>query len=96
MAVFNFADAHKINVCNPPAGTITGTLTTFTAGAYSLVFATEEKTIATWSGQCSAGANPVSCQHTAVSPGPQPFQKNVSVSVNGAPDGLAVPICLRN
>jgi hypothetical protein len=96
MAVFVFADAHRINVCDPPTRKITGTLTTFAAGAYSVVFSADGRTIGTWTGQCAAGNNVVDCAHTAVSPGPQPFQKNVSVSVNGAAGGLPVPICLRS
>lgn len=95
---FRFDDRHLPQVSDPRAGKIDGFLTPATRKErYSVEFFDDDgDKIGESEVPFQAGSIPVSCDHTAESPGPQPFQVNVSVRINGKGSASQVPIMLRN
>jgi hypothetical protein len=94
---FRFDDAHRPQVSNPLPGVIEGTLKPVVKrNSYLVEFFAGGARIADATVPFQAGPIPVSCKHAAQSPGPQPFQVNVSVTIDGAGSGSEQPIMLRN
>lgn len=97
--MFTFAPKHKLQACTPAPGLIEGTFNPGVSGPgdYALAFSVggsgeviAQDTVTSPDG----GVVAVSIAHTASGDGT--FQRNLSVSINGAPPGPPQPVCLAS